>query len=185
MLAAAFFCLVGSMPVMAVSNAARAKNAYISWLNKTIVRGSMPTKYEIIDLDKNGIPELFVTGQLYDSHVYTYDIKKKKMVRLIKCQLGKPHFGITYNKSKKMFTVMSGSTGDTIIRFYKLKGKKVKRVSLYEFYFEKHWRKNYQNYFIVEKYFINHKKVKEATFMKKYKKATKGFRELRYTIGSR
>lgn len=132
--------------------------------------------YEIVDIDKNGIPELlFHNDSTADHYVFTYDRKDKKMIKIRQQVSGKAYYmPVMYNAKKHQVNFRSGATqaytGDII---YKISGKKAKKVIKFESYCEKNWKKNTSHMV----YLINGKKKNYKTYNKKYKKYLKGFKE--------
>lgn len=132
--------------------------------------------YEIVDIDKNGIPELlFHNDSTADHYVFTYDRKNKKMIKIRQQVSGKAYYmPVMYNAKKHQVNFRSGATqaytGDII---YKISGKKAKKVIKFESYCEKNWQKHTSHMV----YLINGKKKNYKTYNKKYKKYLKGFKE--------
>ena len=84
--------------------------------------------------------------------------------------------GVTYNTSKKMFTVFTANTGGSTRIFYKLNGKTISEAATYE----------YQNGKFTDgpKYFVNGENCSEYTCNQKLETAQKGFQSLRYKKNS-
>ena len=121
-----------------------------------------------MDIDKNGIPELLCSSLHKENRLYTYDYSKKKMVLLVKSDLGRnwPNSEIMmYNTSKKTVEILFMDTKKSIRKFYQLKGTKLKTIKTYE------WGSVCK---------INGKKCSRSTYSKKLNKDLKSYKGMRY-----
>ena len=83
-----------AIPAVALSKKDKAVTSYQKFLKNH--RG----KSAIVDLDKNGVPELVYSEPTVYGAVYTYNVKKGKRVCLKKVRYGKGGY-IGYHKKKK------------------------------------------------------------------------------------
>lgn len=173
-------CISCSVPAMAATaKYKQASKAYQTWLRKNTRSGAL--SYDIIDLDGNGIPELLVSGHESNytactSYIFTFDIKKNKMVKLKSCVLGKAHGNqVYYNTKSQMFTLSTANTGGSTLWFYKWNGKKITKVATYDYSNSKFTNSR------TPEYKINGKKYSQSTFSSKLNNALRGFKKLRRT----
>ena len=155
----------------------KAETTYKNWLNKQS-HSAWINRYEIADIDGNGIPELMVTGYAFDaaSTVYTYDTRTSKMKKLVSAYLGRSSNGLFYNPAKKMFYLVSSTTADIIYTVYKYSDGKLTKIDKYSWHVDKmsvKWKTTYK---------ISGKKYTRAKWNSKWKKASKGYRQLKNTF---
>lgn len=166
-LAAVLICS-NTMPAMAASAAyTAATKAYKTYMSKRSVFGS-----KIVDVDKNGIPELLMqcnySGKWYYT-LCTYNKKTKKVVILKKVEAGKdfPEC-LQYNVSKKQVYFNQSSTGGAKEIIVKVNGTKISTVSTFQSI------RNYPGFTYTYK--VNGKKVSYNTWSQKRTAARKGFK---------
>lgn len=160
-----------TMPVMAASaKYTAAAKAYKKYMSKRSVYGS-----KIVDVDKNGIPELLMQCNYKGKWYYTlctYDKRTKKVAVLKKVMAGKDYpAAFRYNVSKKQVYFCQESTGGSKEIIVKVKGKKVSTVATYQS------KRKYPGFSYTYK--RNGKKVSQKTWSKKRKAALKGFKNYR------
>lgn len=163
--------------VVKSENYIKAETAYKDWLRKQN-HSAWISRYEIADIDGNGIPELMVTGYAFDvaSTVYTYDTRTSKMKKLVSAYLGRASNGLFYNPAKKMFYLVSSTTTDLIYTVYKYSDGKLKKTDKYSYHVDKmsaKWKTTYK---------ISGKKYTQAKWNSKWKKASRGYRQLNNTF---
>ena len=145
-----------------------AKAAYQKKMNNY----SSSTKYKIIDIDKNGIPELLVADYM-EPTVFTYNKKSGKIKKLM---AGFSYDTIYYSTRKHMAVVINHGSGWTWYKFYKISGLKAKKKAIYKYqkvYVQSGGKS--KNYW---KYTINGKKVSLKKIRSRLKKALKGYKHL-------
>ena len=144
----------------------KATKTYESWMKKNC---SKPySYYDIVDIDQNGIPELLISNSYTQNRLYTYDYSKKKMVLLVKGDLGRnfPNEKIMmYNTKKKTVEIVFWDTQKTVRKFYQVKGTKLKTIKTYE------WG---------GACWINGKKCSDSTYHKNLDKDLKSYKGMRY-----
>ncbi len=168
-------CLSMTSPAMAATaKYTKASNAYKARIKKLENNPMTPTTYDIVDIDGNGVPEFLVSGP-WDNYVYTYNVSKNKIVLLKKLSLGKAYGnGVTYSKTKKMFTVFTANTGGYTKIFYKVNGSKATKYATYEYINNRHSSTG------KAQYLIKGKKYSKSSYTKKLKNLEKKFKNLRY-----
>lgn len=81
---AAVVCLLFISPTSAHAAKANYKAVYNKLLKKSTIRGLKPTYFALVDVDQNGVPELFVNNYNFkpDAGITAdvYTVKKKKAV---------------------------------------------------------------------------------------------------------
>ena len=121
-LLAAVLCLGMSVPTMAASSKYKAAvKAYRKYESRYRGNG------KIVDLDKNGIPELLYHNQTKGrNEIYTYNAKTKKMKLLVKVSYGGKagSYPIKYSVKKHTVLMMQADTGGSNIYVYRIKGLK-------------------------------------------------------------
>lgn len=158
--------IVGGIASHAFAVNKKAEAAKASY--RAYIRQVSSEEYKIVDIDKNGIPELVIHTPSQNT-VFTYQYSKKKRIKLKSVNCGKGYaMPLKYNVKKHQVEIPRGDTGGYTIRFYRVKGTGISQVKKFE------WRNpnHYKNY----GYFVDGKKVSEKVYTKKYNSATKGFR---------
>lgn len=160
-----------TMPVMAATKTYKAaEQAYKKYLKKKSVHGS-----KIVDVDKNGVPELLTECRVNGRWYYmlcTYNKKTKKVVVLKKVMVGKDFpESFRYNVSKKQVYFNQSSTGGAKETIVKVKGTKISTVKTFQSI------RKYPGFSYTYK--VNGKKVSYNTWKKKRAAATKGFKNYR------
>ncbi len=107
----------------AADHAKQAKKKYDKYIESHDLASSV-----IVDIDKNGIPELlcFKRSNL-KAYAFTYNKKTKKMVKLCSRSSGKG-YGSYYSVKKKQVVLCSSNTGGSSWYVYKISGTKAKLV---------------------------------------------------------
>lgn len=142
----------------------KAKQTYTSWLSNNAEKYEY---YDIVDVDKNGIPELLCCGY-GTGRVYTCNYSGKKMVLLKSFSLGRsmPNAEIIlYNTSKKMIEYVEWDTRETRRYFCKINGTKISTYKTYQF---------------SDACKINGKICSIATYQRNLNKDLKNYKALRY-----
>ncbi len=162
-------CFGIRVPSMAASKKyTAASNSYKAYVKKN--KGKYDkTKYKIVDIDKNGIPELVIhNGKREQNEVYTYNYSKRKMVLLKrKDYLRLYNGGVGYSTSKKSFVLSAAGFRVWYYDFYKVSGTTVKKVAS----FTEEYDRNGRYY-----YCLNGKKVSKKTYQAKWKSVYKGYK---------
>ncbi|MDO4339872.1 MAG: hypothetical protein Q4C91_17550 [Eubacteriales bacterium] len=157
-----------TMPAMAASASyTAASKAYKTYMSKRSVNGS-----KIVDVDKNGIPELLMKCK-YNGYWYytlcTYNKSTRKVVVLKRVSFGKDYPAcFQYNTSKKQVYFNQESTGGMIETVFKVNGTKVSKVISFRS------MRNYPGFTYT--YQVNGKKVSYNTWSKKRTSTLKGFK---------
>lgn len=135
--------------------------------------------FNLIDIDKNGVKELVVEGDLYATNYYVFGIRKGKVVFLGEIRKGGGD-KFCYNPSAKGLVAMYGGSGAAGNGLWRIrKGKLTESVELYAFFnrvttFELNYKKCsqrvYRSYF--NKYF-KPSKLKVYKFVEKNSKNIK------------
>jgi len=145
--------------VSALSKKEQAMNAYKNFLNRHTGKSA------IVDLDKNGVPELVYSEPMLYGAVYTYNVKKGKRVCLKKVRYGKDGY-IGYHKKKKMFVLCNSDTGGGRYVFFKVKKGKAIQKKKYIWVNGKHEP---------QKATINGKTYSRDSFFSRLNKEEKGY----------
>ncbi len=132
--------IYGLMLSMLLSNTAIAaptkkvvNKAYASYVKKKLSSTSKYPygDYTLYDINRDGIPEMFfeyMAGVRSGFKIYTY---KKGKVKALKSATGISR--IYYNSRKKQICILSSSgAANNQYTTYKMQGRKLKRVSVYE-----------------------------------------------------
>ena len=142
--------------VEAASKSEMAKKAYAKKLEKMKPTSGQAIEFGMVDLDKDGVPELFAYdtdgGFIYNGGVYTYTKGKVKLVGSIfgnYCEI--------YPSSKVVSTCCKVSAGMYGYSYYKYDGKKLKLVL----------EKNTEDG--SEEYYVGSKQISKQEFDKRYK----------------
>lgn len=157
-----------TMPAMAASAVyTAATKAYKTYMSKQTVNGS-----KIVDIDKNGVPELLMKCQYKGTWYYTlctYNKSTRKVVVLKRAAFGKDYPAcFRYNTSKKQVYFNLESTGGMMETIVKVNGTKVSKVIAFQSL------RNYPGFTYTYK--VNGKKVSKSTWSKKRTAALKGFK---------
>ena len=119
--------LTASCRIHVKSDAELAKAAYTAFQKKHSL-----SSFLIVDLDKNKIPELLCfDNKSWKALVYTYNVKKKKMILLCSCNSGKG-YGSYYNAKNHQVALYNCTTGGVKFSIYKIKGTKATRQTIYK-----------------------------------------------------
>ena len=148
--------LLLAFPVQAASTKTLAKRAYAKYREKHSVQN-----YKLVDVDKNGGPEMFFLASDYSYGVCGYNKAKKKVVKFKAVNLGKFYPYVYYSKSKHKFALTNSDTGGSRYWVYKVKGKKAALVQTLKS------ERQYPSYDYY--YYINGKKTSSAAFEKAYR----------------
>lgn len=110
----------------AQTSAAKAKSKYSSFVKKNRINS-----YKVVDIDKNGIPELlYFDSKTLKQVVSSYNAKTGKMVTLCSSKTGKI-CDIYYKVSAHKVVLRFNSTGDNNFYVYQVKGLKAVRTGTY------------------------------------------------------
>lgn len=168
-LLAMMLCISMSVPTMAAS----AKyNAAVASYRQLINQSS--GRYKVIDLDRNGIPELIVyNSSKWANEVYTYNAGTGKKKRLKSVQVGKSYNArAQYSKRKHQVAFYTSNTGGSTTYVYTVKGLKATKSLEAEYLngrygrFDPAYRMGFK---------INGNRVSQSTYNKKINAALKGF----------
>lgn len=133
---------------------------------KNYVKNLWNCKYKIIDVDKNGIPELLIKdNDNYKVIAYTYNSKSNKMVKIKSLSFGKGGM-LKYNTKSHCLSFVTADTGGFREYIYKLSGTRLKAVRTITYNNGKFGKQGYK---------IKKKKISSA----KYKKYLKGFKSIK------
>ena len=136
---------------------------------KKYIDGLYDCKYKIIDVDKNGIPELLIKDfDNWEVRAYTYNPTSSKMVKLKTLRYGKGGI-LEYNTTTHYLGFVTGDTGGYTEYIYKLSGVKLKKVTTIKFCNGKFEKEGYK---------INKKRVSTKKYKKYYKKRIKSFKKI-------
>jgi len=167
------FCfaqMLGAACVFSLQADASASSDAKAAYRKKMSHYSSGTKYKIINIDKNGIPELLVADYM-EPAVFTYNKKTGKIKKLTS---GANFDRVYYNTKKHMVVVVNHGSGWTWYKFYKVSGLKAKKKDVYKY--DKVYGKSKNSW----KYSINGKKVSSKKIKSKLKKALKGYKSVHY-----
>lgn len=121
------------------------KEKYKSRMSKEEIKRSKEyeIRYGVLDIDKNGIPELLITSDIYvDAFdtVYIYTYKKGKVDYIGKMELAEneihDYVDIHYNQKTKMLWLMSANEGEGHFISYKYNGTNINREKIYYLEYE-------------------------------------------------
>lgn len=133
---------------------------------KNYVKNLWNCKYKIIDVDKNGIPELLIKdSDNYKVIAYTYNSKSNKMVKIKSLSFGKGGM-LKYNTKSHCLSFVTADTGGFREYIYKLSGTRLKAVRTITYNNGKFGKQGYK---------IKKKKISSS----KYKKYLKGFKSIK------
>ena len=124
-----FTLMLGAADVFSLQADASASSDAKAAYRKKLNHYDTTYKYKIIDIDKNGIPELLVANY-FDPAVFTYNKKTGKVKRLAS---GFSFDRIYYNTKKHMVVVVNHGSGWTWYKFYKVSGLKAKKKDVYKY----------------------------------------------------
>lgn len=130
------------------------------------IDGLWNCKTKIVDVDKNGIPELLIKdNDNWKVVAYTYNPSTSKMVKLKSLQFGKGGL-LRYNVKNHYLSFVTADTGGYREYMYKLSGSKLKKVRTIEWCNGRFEKQGYK---------IKKKRISTA----KYKKYLKGFKTIK------
>ena len=156
----AVLCLGIAVPASATSSKySAATNAYYSYM-----RGKSGY-YKIVDIDKNGVPELLINDRSKTANeIYTYNTKTRRIVRLGSIMYGKGYrMPIYYSRTSHTAMICNANTGGQTYYLYKINGTRATRLVNGEVYNGK----------FQSGYSINGRKVSRTTFRKTIRKYMK------------
>ena len=102
----------------------KAIQCYIRFLN-----GNPADKYDIVDIDGDGIAEFFTLNEGAGATMYRYNAKKDKVRELHKYQVGKAST-IYYSKEKHQVVFVTGDTGGGEFATYKYEDGELKEIEM-------------------------------------------------------
>lgn len=148
--------------VNGVTQKQKAKKAYEKILNnKQKKEGDV--WYALVDVDRNGVPEMINTNGYVVWNIYTY---RKGKVKKASNSIYIGEGDVSYSKAKKQLMIYAGGTTNCYYIWAVRKGR-VRNVG--SFYAKKIWKNNK----FTLRYLINGKKVSHKKFTKAMKKYTK------------
>lgn len=157
-----------TMPAAAATSTYKAAvTAYGKYM-----KGKSVGEKKIVDVDKNGVPELLMDAKFNKTQCFalcTYNKKTKKVVLLKKVPVGKYYPDcLKYNTSKKQVYFNQSSTGGAKETIVRVKGTKISTVTTFQSL------RNYPGFTYTYK--VKGKKVGNSTWSKARNSAMKGFK---------
>ena len=147
----------------------KAYKTFATGRYKKYINSLYGSTYKIIDVDKNGIPELLIKDfDNWEVRAYTYNPTSSKMVKLKTLRYGKGGI-LEYNTTTHYLGFVTGDTGGYTEYIYKLSGVKLKKVTTIKFCNGKFEKEGYK---------INKKRVSIKKYKKYYKKRIKSFKKI-------